>query len=85
MINDKVAAGETEAALAAATPFQSLFGLTAGGIYLAKSALVETGNNDRAALCRYFAENHVNGSGALRARVEFGAASFEAAAASLIA
>lgn len=82
-INDKVAAGETATVLAAATPYQSLFGLTAGGIYLAKSALVDSDDNDRAALCRYFAENHVNGSGALRARVEYGAASFEAAAASL--
>lgn len=84
-LNEKMAAGETETILAAATPYQSLFGLTAGGIYLAKSALVDSGSNDRAALCRYFAENHVSGSSAMRARVEFGAASFEAAAASLIA
>ncbi|MEM8539657.1 MAG: acyl-CoA dehydrogenase [Pseudomonadota bacterium] len=84
-INEKVAAGEIETALAAATPYQTLFGLTAGGIYLAKSALVDSSSSDRAALCRYFAENHVSGSNAMRARVEFGASSFEAAAASLIA
>lgn len=72
-------------ALAAATPYQDLFGYVAGGIYLAKSALVEMENEDRAALCRYFAENHVNQSGGLRARVEQGADSFEAAARALIA
>ncbi len=79
----KKSADEMSAVLAAATPYQSLFGLTIGGVYLAKSALVDT-SDERAALCRYFAENHVNGSGALRARVECGADSFSAAAAALV-
>lgn len=84
-INEKMAAGETATVLAAATPYQALFGLTAGGIYLAKSALSEMDNQDRAAICRFFAENHVSASSALRDRVENGGDSFQAAAKSLLA
>ncbi len=80
---EKKAADEMQAVLAAATPYQSLFGLTVGGVYLAKSALAD-GSDERAALCRYFAENHVNGSGALRARVECGSDSFNAAVTALV-
>jgi hypothetical protein len=81
---EKSKAGETQHVLAAATPYQTLFGLVSGGIYLAKSALASSGAKDRAALCRFFAENHVNGAVALQNRVEQGADSFESAAASLV-
>ncbi|WP_026480167.1 acyl-CoA dehydrogenase [Ahrensia sp. 13_GOM-1096m] len=83
-LNTKSKAGETQHVLAAATPYQTLFGLVAGGIYLAKSALAVPDAKDRAALCRFFAENHANGAAALKNRVEQGADSFEAAAASLV-
>jgi acyl-CoA dehydrogenase len=53
-----------EAALAGATPYLRLFGLTAGGAYLARGALAATSNGSltgdsvtRVALARFFAEN----------------------------
>jgi hypothetical protein len=59
---------DMERALAGAQPYLRLFGLTAGGIYLARGALAVvrdgaaagsgTGINPRVALARYFAENH---------------------------
>ncbi|MEO1701181.1 MAG: acyl-CoA dehydrogenase [Pseudomonadota bacterium] len=73
------------AALAAATPYQHMFGLVAGGTYLAKSALSDTSRQERVSLCRFFAENHVGEAAALRERVEHGAASLEAAATYLVA
>lgn len=83
-IAEQSAAGKTADVLAAATPYQTLFGLVAGGVYLAKSALSEPENSDRAALCRFFAENHISTSSGFKSAVENGSASFEAAAASLI-
>jgi hypothetical protein len=50
--------------MAGAQPYLRLFGLAAGGIYLARGALaaVRTGTQGeaikRVALARYFAENH---------------------------
>ncbi len=84
-IADKLASGETKQALASATPYQDLFGLVAGGVYLAKSAFSDLDNESRAALCRYFAENHVTSSAGIRARIEQGADSFDAAASALVA
>ncbi len=46
-----------EAALAAATPYLRLFGLTAGGAYLAKGALNEAEGSRHVALARFYAEN----------------------------
>jgi hypothetical protein len=48
-----------EAALAGATPYLRLFGLAAGGHYLARGALaaMRDGGGDRIALARFFAEN----------------------------
>ncbi len=60
----KALAGNQEAALAGAQPYLRLFGLTAGGIYLARGALSAVRSGDgaavqkRVALARYFAENH---------------------------
>ena len=66
----------TEGALAGAQPYLRLFGLAAGGIYLARGALAVVrdgaaggsggGVNARIALARYFAENHAVGAAALK-------------------
>jgi hypothetical protein len=73
-----LAKGEVNQALAGATPYQRLFGLTAGAVYLAKAALVETGNDTdagRIALCRFCAENLLGETSALRDAVMQGAES----------
>ncbi|TCD13442.1 acyl-CoA dehydrogenase [Oricola cellulosilytica] len=77
--------GDTASALAGATPYLRLFGLTAGGVYLAKSALAESSTDDRATMCRFFAENLVGETASLRDTVENGAASLGEAAQSLVA
>ncbi|MBB2822330.1 UNVERIFIED_ORG: acyl-CoA dehydrogenase [Rhizobium esperanzae] len=69
-------------ALAGATPYQRLFGLVLTGCYLAKGALVESGDGKgegRIALCRFAAENLLAETAALRDRVVNGAASLAAA------
>ncbi|MBO0903143.1 acyl-CoA dehydrogenase [Jiella sonneratiae] len=75
---ERLRAGETETALAGATPYLRLFGLASGGVLLAKGALAET-SGERAALCRFFAENLVVETGGLRRKVVSGAASLAAA------
>ncbi|MDA4844840.1 acyl-CoA dehydrogenase [Hoeflea poritis] len=70
--------GRIQEALAGATPYQRLFGLTSGAVYLAKGALVETGDaleNGRIALCRFCAENLLGETSALRNAVTQGAQS----------
>ncbi|MFK3778029.1 acyl-CoA dehydrogenase [Agrobacterium sp. NPDC089420] len=79
---DRIKAGETETALAGATPYQRLFGLALTGAYLAKGALasVDDGRGGhRAALCRFAAENLLAETAALKDRVVTGAASLAAA------
>ncbi|MBW9073153.1 acyl-CoA dehydrogenase [Agrobacterium deltaense] len=79
---DRIKAGETETALAGATPYQRLFGLALTGAYLAKGALaaVDDGRSGhRAALCRFAAENLLAETAALKDRVIAGAASVAAA------
>src|SRR5690606_966659 len=49
-IQDRLAAGETDAALAGATPYLRMMSLAAGGAYLARGALADRGQ-DRVALC----------------------------------
>ena len=67
-----------DAALAAATPYLHLFGLTAGAAGLARGALVVSRRNQtagdelRIALASYFAANHLPHTGALRAVVTGG-------------
>ncbi len=74
--------GRMQEALAGATPYLRLFGLAAGGAYLARAAVADTGSARRA-LCRFFAENLVNETSALKSRVIDGAASLAAARAAL--
>ncbi len=79
-----IADGETQHALAGATPYLRLFGLAAGGVHLARGA-VASGAPDRIALCRFFAENLLGETAALRDRVLEGGESLAAAAAGLVA
>jgi alkylation response protein AidB-like acyl-CoA dehydrogenase len=77
-----LAAGRQADALAGATPYQRLFGLVLTGAYLAKGALADGGdgrNAERAALCRFAAENVIGETAALKDRVMTGAASLAAA------
>ncbi len=67
-----------EAALAGATPYLRLFGLAAGGVYLAKGALAATRENGSVAngyaeLARFFAETQVPLAGGLALSVTAGA------------
>ncbi|MCC6205179.1 MAG: acyl-CoA dehydrogenase [Hyphomicrobiales bacterium] len=76
--------GRQQEALAGATPYLRLFGLAAGGVYLAKAALAD-GKDPRIALCRFFAENLIGETAALKNRVIGGAESLSEAAATLVA
>lgn len=75
--------GRMDDALAGATPYLRLFALTAGGAYLARAALAD-GDAGRIALCRFFAENLLGETAALKERVTLGAASLANAAKTLI-
>ena len=75
--------GETEKALAGATPYLRLFALAAGGAYLARAALAD-GSAARIALCRFFAENLAGDTGPLRDQVVSGGEGLLAAGKSLI-
>ncbi len=77
-LQEALSAGRMEEALAGATPYLRLFGLAAGGAYLARGAVVGS-DAARIALCRFFAENLVDETAALSARVRDGAASLAAA------
>ncbi len=74
--------GKTEEALAGATPYLRLFSLAAGGAYLIRGALAGQ-DKARVSLARFFAENLVEETGALKSRVIDGAESLEAAASAL--
>src|SRR5690606_40364292 len=76
--------GRQEEALAGATPYLRLFGLAAGGAYLVRGALAGQ-DAGRVALARFFAENLVDETAALKKRVTEGAASLVAAGAALVA
>ncbi|RFC68870.1 MULTISPECIES: acyl-CoA dehydrogenase [Mesorhizobium] len=75
--------GRMDDALSGATPYLRLFALAAGGAYLARAALAND-NVARTALCRFFAENLIGETGALKSRVLLGSASLQAAASTLI-
>lgn len=79
----KLSDGRTDDALAGATPYLRLFALVAGGAYLARAALAN-GDQNRIALCRFFAENLLGETGALKDRITGGAGSLAAAATALI-
>ena len=72
-----LAQGRQDDALAAATPYLRQFSLAAGGAYLARAALVDV---ERAPLCRFFAENLLDETAALKSRAEQGGESLAAAA-----
>jgi acyl-CoA dehydrogenase len=83
-LQDRVSSGGLQEALAGATPYLRLFALAAGGAYLAKGAVAEKAAG-RIALCRFFAENLIGETAALKERVTGGAESLAAAAAALVA
>ncbi|MGE7371253.1 acyl-CoA dehydrogenase [Neorhizobium sp. NPDC001467] len=83
---EALAANRQAEALAGATPYQRLFGLTLTGAYLATGALAAAGDGDgdkRVAICRFAAENLLAETAALKDAVMTGAASLEAARAVL--
>ena len=73
----KQLASNPEAALAGATPYLRLFGLAAGGTYLARGALAAVRDGDASgvhvALARFFAENLITAASGLRDTVTGGA------------
>ncbi|MEC5321907.1 acyl-CoA dehydrogenase [Aurantimonas sp. A3-2-R12] len=69
---------DMDTALAGATSYLRLFGLTAGAVYLAKGALAETGRTERTHLARFMAENLLTETSALKRQVVAGAASLAA-------
>lgn len=64
--------GKLDEALSGATPYQRLFGLAAGGCYLAKAGLADN-EKDRATLARFYAENFAAECAALKHTVTGGA------------
>jgi alkylation response protein AidB-like acyl-CoA dehydrogenase len=82
-LQSRLADGRTDAALAGATPYLRLFALTAGAAYLARGALADAGE-ERTALCRFFAENLLGETRALKDRVIGGAESLATAAKTLV-
>ncbi|RLP25143.1 acyl-CoA dehydrogenase family protein [Mesorhizobium sp. YM1C-6-2] len=75
--------GRTDDALAGATPYLRLFALAAGGAHLARAALAD-GDAGRIALCRFFAENLLSETSALKECVTGGAASLAVAGRGLV-
>ena len=78
-----ISAGETERALAGATPYLRLFALASGGAYLALGALADP-SEQRAGLCRFFADNFAGEAQALRGKVVDGAEALLSAGKALI-
>ncbi|MER8430288.1 acyl-CoA dehydrogenase [Mesorhizobium caraganae] len=76
-----LADGRLDEAQAGATPYLRLISLAAGGAYLARGGLAE---QNRIALCRFFAENLLGEVSALKERVIDGAESLAAAGKTLI-
>ncbi|MDY8107605.1 acyl-CoA dehydrogenase family protein [Fulvimarina sp. 2208YS6-2-32] len=74
-LQDALARGETDTALAGATAYLKLFGLCAGGIYLVKSALASDPDGARTALARFMAENLLAECAGLSTQVREGAES----------
>jgi acyl-CoA dehydrogenase len=78
--------GRHQEVLAGATPYLRLFGLTAGGAYLAKAALTASGlqsDPGRTALCRFMAVNLLSEASALKDRIVTGAPALLSARAAL--
>lgn len=81
---EQLSAGNNQAVLAGATPYQTMFGLTAGAVGLAKSGLGEDANSARE-IARYFAENLLPQSAALKTSAMEGGESLKAASKQLLA
>jgi len=80
---DALAKNHLTLALAGATPYLKLFGLTAGGVYLAKGALFAAASNEDQgwiSLARFFADNFIGETTALAATVMEGGESLSSAA-----
>jgi len=84
VLQSLLAEGRNDDALAAATPYLRLFATTAGAAYLARAALAD-GSGAHTPICRFFAENHLPETAALKVTCLDGAASLKAAAAALFA
>lgn len=82
-LQEQLAGNSMQEVLSAATPYQRLISLVAGGAYLAQAALAGH-DNERVALARFFAENMLGEVAALKERVLGGAESLSLAGASLI-
>lgn len=80
-LQNLLADGRLDEAQAGATPYLRLISLAAGGAYLARGGLAE---QNRVALCRFFAENLLGEVSALKERVIGGAESLAAAGKTLI-
>jgi len=76
-----------QTALAGATPYLRLFGLTSGGVYLAKSALAsaDADRSGRAVVARFMVNNLLAETNSLRRTIEGGAESLLEAGEMLIA
>jgi acyl-CoA dehydrogenase len=77
-LQQSMAEGRQEEALAGATPYLRLISLAAGGAHLARGGLCG-GDEQRITLSRFFAENLLGETRALADRVLTGAASLAAA------
>ena len=77
-LQEQLACGNSQLVLAAATPFQSMFGILAGGVGLAKAGLAQDGKSSRQ-LARFYAENLVARCSALKTSVILGGESLAAA------
>jgi hypothetical protein len=82
-LQEQLAGNSMQEVLSAATPYQRLISLVAGGAYLAQAALAGH-DNERVALARFFAENMLGEVAALKEWVLGGAESLSLAGASLI-
>jgi alkylation response protein AidB-like acyl-CoA dehydrogenase len=82
-LQSMLSGGDTDKALAGATPYLRMFALAAGGACLARSALADL-SADRVALCRFFADNLASETGVLRDQVCSGGEGLLAAGKTLI-
>ena len=83
-LQEKLRQGGTEDALAGATPYLRQFALTSGAAYLARAALADRAP-ERAALARFYCDNLLGETAALKKSVIGGADSLFGAAAALVA
>ncbi|MDW6020880.1 acyl-CoA dehydrogenase [Mesorhizobium sp. BAC0120] len=83
-LQEALKGGRQEQALASATPYLRQFALTAGAAYLARAALADRAP-ERIALCRFYCDNLLGETAALKEAVVGGSDSLLAAGAALVA